>query len=323
MLTRPVALDTESVKHFSGVVQESHDISLGFKTAGQISRILVKEGDHVKQGQVMARLDDADYKLGVEALEIQCRQLQDEVNRTRALYESKSVSANDYEKAVAGLKQLKVQLQANRNKLAYTVLKAPTDGYVLSVNFAPAEMVDAGTPVINLLDVHRLEVETELPAEVYLQRSHFAGISCQPPFDSSAQWPMKLVSISPKADGNQLYRMKLAFEHTPDARLSAGMNIGITLRIAGNGQHEGHFGLPLHAVMHQAEDTYVWVLQPDSTVKRRNVMCSGLDETGNAVITSGLTGDEQIVKAGADALYENEKVRVANQESETNVGGLL
>lgn len=323
MLTRPVSLGTGSIKHFSGVVKAGHDISLGFKTAGQLSQILVKEGDHVRKGQLMARLDDADYKLGVEALEIQCKQLEDEVARTRKLYENKSVSANDYEKAVAGLRQLKVQLQANRNKLDYTALYAPTDGYVQSVNFAPAEMVDAGTAVFNLLDVQRLEVETDLPAEVYLQRARFGLISCQPAFDDTENLPMKLVSITPMADGNQLYRMTLAFEGTPDARLTAGMNIGVTLRIEGRDSTARVFSLPLHAVARQEGETYVWVMRPDSTVSRRPVVCSGLDETGAAIITSGLQGDEQVVKAGGGLLQENEKVRVAGQESETNVGGLI
>lgn len=63
---------------------------------------------------MLAELDDEDYKLGVEALQIQYNQLKDEVARTRKLFEQKSVSANDYEKASAGLRQLGVQLQVNK-----------------------------------------------------------------------------------------------------------------------------------------------------------------------------------------------------------------
>ena len=128
-----------------GIVREAHTISLGFKTAGQIERICVKEGDYVRRGQLLAELDNADYRLGVEALQIQYDQLEDEVGRTKQLFDRKSISANDYEKAVAGLRQLGVQLQVNKNKLDYTKLYAPTDGYVQSVNFSPAEMVDAGS----------------------------------------------------------------------------------------------------------------------------------------------------------------------------------
>ena len=122
-LTEPVRLEASHVISHPGIVREAHTISLGFKTAGQIERIHVREGDYVRQGTLLAELDDADYRLGVEALQIQYDQLKDEVGRTKQLFDQKSVSANDYEKAVAGLRQLGVQLQVNKNKLDYTKLK--------------------------------------------------------------------------------------------------------------------------------------------------------------------------------------------------------
>lgn len=179
-LTTPVALGGETTCTYSGMVKAAHEVSLGFKTAGQIARIHVSEGDYVQQGQLLAELDDADYRLAVEALQIQYDQLKDEVERTKQLFEQKSVSANDYEKATAGLRQLGVQLQANRNKLDYTKLYAPADGYIQQVSFSPAEMVDAGTALFTLLDVSRLEVEISIPAGEYLRRDRFTASPAGP-----------------------------------------------------------------------------------------------------------------------------------------------
>lgn len=321
-LTTPVRSGAEKIKHFSGIVQENHNIGLGFKTAGQIEKIEVKEGEYVKKGQLIAQLDDVDYRLGVQALEIQCKQLEDEVARTEALFRSKSVSVNDYEKAKAGLQQLKVQLQINRNKLEYTCLYAPTDGYVQSVNFAPAEMVDAGTPIINLLDVGQMEVDTELPADIYLLQSQFSRITCQASFKNAKEMLMSVLSINPKADGNQLYQLKLAFKEKPDSRLSAGMNIDVRIYISGNDSIPS-FTLPLHSLVQQQEETYVWILEADSTVSKHKVVCNGINEKGEALITAGLKGNERIIKAGVNALQENEKVRVINEDSRTNIGGLI
>ena len=140
LLTQPTHAEKTTVKTYSGRVYEAQTINLGFKVAGQISKIYVQEGDFVRQGQLVAQLDDKDYRLGVEALQIQYDQVKDEVDRSRILFEQHSLSANDYEKAEAGLRQLKVQLQSKRNQIAYTRLYAPTDGYVQSVNFSRAEM---------------------------------------------------------------------------------------------------------------------------------------------------------------------------------------
>ena len=320
-LTRPEAMSEESVKHYSGVVKAAHEIGLGFKTAGQISRIHVREGDRVRKGELLAELDDADYRLAVEALQIQYDQLKDEVDRTARLFNQKSVSANDYEKAVAGLHQLGIQLQANQNKLDYTKLYAPTDGYVRKVGFSPAEMVDAGTSVITLLDMSGMEVSVDIPVEEYLNREHFVRYYCRLA-ESGISYPMSLSSISPSADGNQLYRLELTFVSRPDDRLTAGMNVEVGIVASDTASLHG-FTLPLRSVFRDGDTSCVWVLKSDSTVAKRPVRLAGTDSRGRAVIVEGLTGEEQIVRAGVNVLLEGEHVKVIGQPSKTNVGGVL
>ena len=320
-LTRPEALSEETVKLYSGIVKEAHEISLGFKTAGQIARIHVAEGDRVRRGQLLAELDDADYRLGVEALQVQYDQVRDEVKRTERLLEQKSVSPNDYEKASAGLKQLEVQLQANKNKLNYTKLYAPADGYIQAVNFSPAEMVDAGTAVFTLMDVSQMEVTLDIPGSLYRQRGEFVRFFCRASGVDEAM-PLTLSSLTPKADGNQLYRLQLAFEQRPDRKLTAGQNVEVGIVVGDTASARG-FAVPLQCLFQAGDSSCVWVFNPDSTVTRRQVELGDVDPEGRAVVLGGLTGDEQIVRAGVHVLQEGEKVRVIDAPSSTNVGGLL
>lgn len=321
MVTTPEAMEGTVVKNYSGIVREAHTINLGFKTPGQIERILVAEGDYVHKGQLLAELDDADYRLGVEALQIQYDQLKDEVGRTEHLYRQKSISANDYEKATAGLRQLGVQLQANKNKLNYTKLYAPTDGYIQAVNFSPAEMVDAGTALFTLLDVSRMEVVADIPVAEYQQRDRFTRYFSRVA-GSASELPMQLLSLTPKADGNQLYQLRLAFVGQPDKQLTAGMNVEVGIVMADTTATTGVV-VPLCAVFRDGDTSCVWVLGADSTLVKQQVVLDGSDSRGRAVIREGLTGSEQIVRAGVNALQEGEKVRVIERASKTNVGGLL
>lgn len=320
-LTRPVVLGDETTRTYSGVVSAAHEVNLGFKTAGQLARIHVAEGDYVRRGQLLAELDDADYRLAVEALQIQYDQLQDEVERTQRLFEQRSVSANDYEKACAGLRQLGVQLQVNRNKLDYTKLYAPTDGYVQQVNFSPAEMVNAGTALIALLDVSQMEVEVDIPAGEYLQRDRFTRFTCRAA-GIEGEVPMRLSGMPPKADGNQLYHLTLAFAAQPDRQLTAGMNVEVRITSTDTTLRQG-VAIPLKALFLSGETPSVWVFGADSTVHRRAVVLDNTDAQGRAVVIDGLNGQEQIVRAGVSALEEGMKVRVVAEPSQTNVGGLL
>lgn len=319
-LTVPVSREATTIKNYPGIIREAHEVSLGFKTPGQIERIHVEEGDFVREGTLLAELDDADYRLAVEALQIQYDQLEDEVGRTRQLFEQKSISANDYEKASAGLKQLGIQLQVNKNKLDYTKLYAPSDGYVQRVNFSPAEMVDAGTAVFTLLDVSHMEVAADIPVGEYLQRNRFAWFRCRTA--EGADFPMRLLSLTPKADGNQLCQLRLAFAERPDKQLTAGMNVEVEIGVADTTAVSG-FTVPLGAVSRDGDTVYVWVFGADSTVAKRPVVLGGTDAEGRAVILEGLTGEERIVRAGVNALQEGAKVRVVEAPRKTNVGGLL
>ena len=273
------------------------------------------------RGQLLAELDDADYRLAVEALQIQYNQVSDEVKRMEQLLEQKSVSPNDYEKASAGLKQLEIQLQVNKNKLSYTKLYAPADGYIQAVNFSPAEMVDAGTPLFTFLDVSQMEVSVDIPGSLYRQRGRFARFFCRAAGVGEAM-PLSLTGLAPKADGNQLYRLQLAFEHRPDRKLTAGQNVEVGI-VVGDAASAGSFAVPMQSLFQAGDSSCLWVFRPDSTVTRRQVELGGIDPEGRAVVLDGLAGDEQIVRAGVHVLQEGEKVRVIEAPGRTNVGGLL
>ena len=323
-ITIPVPSCKTTTKSYPGIVREAHEISLGFKTAGQIKSIHVKEGDYVSKGELLAELDDEDYKLGVEALQIQYDQLKDEVARTKKLFEQKSVSANDYEKASAGLRQLGVQLQVNKNKLEYTRLYAPEDGYIQSVNFSPAEMVDAGTAMFTFLDVSHLEVKTDLPSSIYKVVNNVTSYDCVVSSENEPQtYPMDFLSLSPKADGNQLYQLILKFREKPGKQITPGMNIEIRLTIDGTNDGKGEFMIPVCSVFKSSDNSCVWILKEDSTIEKRVITIDNNFSGEHVTVIKGLNGTERIVRAGVNSLQEGEKVTVIEEPEKSNVGGLI
>ena len=217
------------------------------------------------------------------------------------------MSANDFEKASAGLRQLGVQLQVNKNKLAYTKLYAPADGYVSAVNFSPAEMVDAGTAVFNLLDVSRMEVVADIPASVYLKRNDFGAFTCHSNHIINGRFPMELLSIVPKADSNQLYRIRLAFKDNVAKHITPGMNVEICISF--NTDSVAPLCLPLSALFRHDGNDCVYVLAEDSTITCRPVTIDRNASAAQAVVTSGLSAEDRVVKAGAGMLHNGEKVR--------------
>jgi RND family efflux transporter MFP subunit len=312
----------QTFRSFPGVVKAAQQIDLGFKTAGQIREICIKEGDYVREGQILARLDDADYQLQLTATESQYRQLSSEMERLEKLYWRNNITGNDYEKAVAGLEQLKVQLESSRNTVNYTQLRSPASGYIQAVHSQRAEMVNTGTAVVTLIDTKNIEIETELPASVYLQKDRFTSYSCHSTLLPGSSFPLTLASINPKSNSNQLYKMRLLPEGATAKALSLGMNVEVVVEVR-NGEQSGYYTLPSRSVFTQNGQTYVWIVNRQSEVESKAIEIFGIDRQGRIIVSSGIDGSDHIVESGLSALSEGDKVQVVAKPAETNIGGIL
>ncbi len=314
MTVKPLNRKEAAIKNFSGVVKENSTVSLSFRVAGQIERVLVKEGAYVHKGQLVATLDKKDYQLAVDAAQTKYDQLKDEVERMRKLHNADNLSGNDFEKAESGLEQLRINLQNTKNQLSYTQLTAPVDGTVQKVNFDPSEMVSAGLPVIDLVDTRSLEVEVNIPYEIYRMLDNYTGAYC---IVAGTRYELHKKSALAKADANQLFTVKYAI----DGKLNAGVNVNVYIELGGTETVSG-LSIPPHAIFEDGDKPYVWVVEQGDVVKRHAVVLSGVDSEGMAVVTDGLSPDDNVVKAGVKALHEGDKVRIVTQQK-TNVGDLL
>jgi len=268
----------------------------------------------VRAGQLLATLDTKDYQLQVDAAQTQYNQLKNEVERLKQLYEGNSLSGNDYEKATSGLEQLSIQLQNARNQLGYTRLTAPVSGTIQKVNFEASEMVSAGLPVMDLVDTSSLEVEINIPSDVYRLLGSTTEAYC---LANGERFNLHKKSALVKADANQLFNVKYSI----DGKLSAGVNVDVYIEMGGDEALSG-LSIPAHAIFEEGGNPYVWVVGSDDTVHRHAITLTTLDSEGLVVVTSGISPTDRVVKAGVNALHEGDKVKVVTQES-TNVGDLL
>lgn len=313
---------------YAATVEEARNISVGFKTAGQITRLLVKEGDRVGAGQLIAMLDTVDYALGVNQLRVQYAHQKEEFSRKAQMHAAGNLSDNEYERAQAALRQLGLQLALNENKLAYCRLTAPTSGVVTKRNFEVSEMVDAGTPVFELMDNNHLEVVVDLPVNAYMRRNSFTGFVGRTAQNPERTYRLNMVSITPRADNQQLYRMKLAVGGD-DAGLTPGMNMTVEIE-GGDGVPQADDGesitrLPQSAVLDRDGASGVWAFNTaDSTIAFMPVTLRGIPgPDGMVTVATPQPLSTPVVRAGVHHLTDGERVKVIEEKSATNPGNIL
>lgn len=168
---------SSATKHFNGTVQSQHKAGLSFRVPGTIEEILVKQGDNVTHGQVLARLDHHDYQVTLEELKARHLEAESAFRLAQAeLARVKQATADDaiasvnldravsgYERALSAVKVVDKNIQRAQDTLRYTELKAPFDGVIGSVNFDAFEQILPHVSVIDLQDNQKLEVTIDVP----------------------------------------------------------------------------------------------------------------------------------------------------------------
>ena len=306
----------ETVSHtYSGVVEEGKSVNAAFMTGGKLQSLNVKEGDRVHKGQLIAVIDDTDYKIGVNQLQVQFEQMQTEKKRMDEMFARHNIAPNDYEKFEAGFEQLRLQLEMAKNKLGYTKLYSPSDGFVAFRYMQPGELVDAGTPIYKIVDDSQLEVSVDLPLNVYLQRDNIKKVYGYAP-NVKGEVPLKIQSFTPDADNNQLYHMKLDIPVSFRKDFTTGMNLSVLVEI--DGETNGETVVPSRSVFEDNGHLFVWIFNSeDSTLSKKQVSLVGSPQDGKSMV-KGLSGTEKIVSTGVKQLNEGEKVRVVRNPMQSN-----
>lgn len=321
-VARPVKEAATSERTFPGIIREAAEVNLAFRVAGPIRDIHVKEGDYVRQGSLIARIDPRDYEIQAGVYEAQYTQMKGEFDRLTELNSRKSVADNDYEKAVAGEKMLRMQLQNARDQLSDTRLYAPFSGYIQAVKYEEGEMVNTGMTVATLIDVKSYLVEIDLPASFFLRKGDFTTFSCTQPLAPAEDYPLQLVSTQMKANNSQLYRTTFRLDPKVNPELAPGMTVSV--KIGYQNELETPLQIPLTALFREEGKSCVWLFDAStSTVRKQEVTTGDLAGNGMITILSGIDGDDEVVVAGVHALRDGWKVERLAEASETNVGGLL
>ena len=307
---------------YPGKIKPATEVNLAFRVAGPILHFPVQEGQFVKKGQLIAEIDPRDYKIQLAATQAEYDQVKAQVDRVKELYKRNSVTPNEYDKAISGLKQITAKLDAHRNALKDTRLVAPFDGYIQKKFYDNHETVDAGYPIVSFINTAHFEVDADIPATDYIRQNQFAGFSCTVDVFPNQPIPLKLLEIVPKSNMNQLYQARFRLEPPKDLHIAAGMNANITINYLSGNQNLTI--VPITAVFEQDGRSMIWIYSPETQqIKAQQVTVKTVRNDGTMEISSGLKAGEMVVTAGVHSLKEGQKVKPLAPVSKTNVGGLL
>jgi RND family efflux transporter MFP subunit len=316
------------MRSFPGEVQASDEANLAFRVDGKLVQFPASRGVLVHQGDLLARLDPADYQAAVNEAQAQYELALAQYNRAAELVERKLIAQADYEQRLAMMKVRKSDLTRAANNLDYTSLIAPFDGVVarrLSENF---ESVTAGQVVLILQTGKMVDIIVDVPESIVARVERMTGDRETPPvqvrFGSTTDrtYTAHYKEHETSADPATLtYKVTFSLPTPDDLNVLPGMSATVIADLSGLFFGETAVTLvPIEAVF-SAEDEpleadlrQVWVIDPNSMrTSRRDVKVGSL--TGQRIaILDGLDPGELIVAAGVNAVQEGMWVRPMKRE---------
>jgi RND family efflux transporter MFP subunit len=302
-----------------GTVRAAQTAQVSSQMMGNIREIRAQQGDHVQAGQILATIDDAQPRAGVEQAAAAVAAAQKETSaadsdlsladstlkRYQQLFDKKSLSPQEFDEikarrqsaearrdmATAGEAQANAALAQARTSLGYTSVRAPFAGVVTQKNADPGTLAAPGMPLFTLEDARRYRLEAAVDeSDIRIVR---AGQSVSVSLDSlgSATISGKVDEIVPAADAaSRSFLVKIALPS--DARLRSGV-FGRARFPRGERQA---LLVPQAAIAERGQLQGVYVLDANRILELRYVTLGRT--TGQQVeVLSGLEDGETIVAA--------------------------
>jgi len=326
-----------TVLNASGYVTARREATVSSKVTGKVTEVLVEEGLRVKEGQVLARLDDTNVQASLhlasaqrasaesllQETRVRLKEAEQELERQTALAKNNVAAQADFDHAEAAALAWRARLAQQQSDLTVaertiaiwqqqvedTVIRAPFGGIVTSKNAQPGEMISpmsAGgftrTGICTIVDMESLEIEIDVN-ESYINRVA-PGQQVEATLDAYPEWkiPCKVIAIIPTADRQKsTVKVRVGFDQL-DPRILPEMGVKVAFRETGAAPAVAASRavvIPKSAVRSDGSRDVVFVLQ-GGRAERRAVTVA--DAQGNdATVSAGVTaGDKVIVEASAE-----------------------
>lgn len=309
---RPIGLVTEA----TGSVEPWVRVSPGTKILGRIDQFLVREGDRVRAGQVLVRLEKRDLEAAVAQAraaismsEANLANARAQYDRMQALHGRGSATAKNLEDATTGfhvaeasLAQARANLAAAEVTLGYAEIRSPVPGWVVSKMAEAGDMAAPGAPLLTLEDLSRVKVVVQVP------ESEIVGLAERDParvrIDVLDETEDAVVDrIVPAGDpASRTYRVQLILDN-PEGRIKSGMFARARFE---RGDREALL-VPSTAIIDRGQLRGLFVVDGEGLARLRWVRLGRKLDDGFEVL-SGLVPGERYVVAPPAALTDGSPV---------------
>ena len=293
----------------SGQFTTDDETILSFKTGGIISSVLVREGDYVRKGQLLATLDLTEIKAQVRQAELGLQKVQRDNDRAVKLYKDSVVTLEQLENSRTAVEIAQQQFNAAQFNLSNSEIRAPKDGYVLRKFANSGQISGPGTPVLQTNGagaaqwILRAGVSDKDWARIQVNDPATVEIDALPGKKYEAYVSHKMESADPYSGA---FIIEIKLRSVPKG-LAAGLFGKASVQPR---QQADTWTIPYTALLDgHANQGYVFITQDGKTAQKIPVTIASI-QRDNVEISAGLESAAQLIIAGSAYLKDGSVIKI-------------
>jgi membrane fusion protein (multidrug efflux system) len=288
-----------------GSIEPWTRLELVSKIAGAVEEVLVEEGDTVKQGDVLAKIESDDYRIALARAQAAYNLAKADFERDKSVYAKGAIPAAELDARETNMQTARADLDNARLLYERTTIKAPISGVIRSLDAKVGLYLGIGDPVARILQIDRVKAVIGIPESdiTAVRRLETVNLSVQALDNLEIIGKNHFVSSSPETAA-RLYRFELEIDN-PDHRILPGMFVRADIV---KQQRESALVVPFYSIISRNDEQYVFL--EDNGIVRKQTVKTGIMQQWMVEITEGLENGNHVVVEGHRDVENNQKVNV-------------
>jgi membrane fusion protein (multidrug efflux system) len=286
-------------------LEAEREVDIVCRTNGLVNAILVEEGDNVKTGSLLLKIDDREAKAAYQSSLATYEERKRQWERAQETFEKNIVSKESHDQARFNFAKSEADFEASKLQLAYTEIRAPFDGIITKRLVNSGSMLTPGQKIFTIVDV------VPLLARIYLPEREIAKVKVGQTADlkldalPGQSFKAKIKMINPVVDpGSGTFKVTL--------EVSAGNNILRPGMFASvyliTETHQDALLIPKQALLLEAEKDTVFIVAGRFAYTQEIKI--GFRDDKNIEILDGIKDGEYVIVVGQDGLNNGSEVKL-------------
>ncbi len=304
----------ETIYTFPATVLPKSTANLAFRVGGRLDKVHLTEGQFVKKGALLAKLDPTTFLLAQAKARVQLKQAKLALKRVQAIATKGIGSEKSVDNAQTAVELAEIGLETAASNMRYSELHAPFDALVAKRLIENQGYIKTGAVVAHLQDLSRIHFKFDVPERLVsgYRSADTHGTMARAYIDGhiDKSFDIEYLEHSTEPDPvTQTYQVVFAMAYPKGLDITPGIRATVTIK-SSDEVAQTAVGVPINAVVTGNDDTlYVWLQDQKTKTVNKKIVSVGPMSQGWIAILSGLEAGQKVVASGASQMQPGMLVR--------------